>query len=95
MREPLPAAVKDLDVHGAEGGESLWPAGYVELPKVCAEEALVRLEDRSVLLRTPAADQERHVGLRGGEPGKKVAVFHSSFREFRISGGAELLVQSI
>lgn len=59
MREPLPTAVEDVDVHGFEGGEPLWTAGYVEFLEVCAEEALVRVQDRSVLLWTAATDKGR------------------------------------
>lgn len=67
LREPLPTPLKDLDVHGTEGGQSLWATGYVEFPEVCPEETFVRVQDWSVFLRTKALDEECHVGVRGSE----------------------------
>lgn len=38
LREPLPATVKDVNVHRIEGGEPLRKARHVLLPQVCSEE---------------------------------------------------------
>lgn len=48
MRESLPEAVKDFDVHRTEGGQSLWTSRHVKFLEVCTKEALICKSSRAI-----------------------------------------------